>query len=671
MTLVPLFPPVVRAYTSPTLPAPGDALASPMERTAALTRPPNEPAVHPSPAHFASWLMKQQAQLISAGAIFGLLWFLPGTLSPYLLGRAVDLGITRHDIGATVMWACLLALVILIGVAADVLASVYQIASWLDAMYRIMKLVARKVGQLCHVMTKRVPAGEMLSVASSDADTFGALAEVSGRAIAALASFAFVTGLVLTESRTLGLVVLVSAPVILAASAPIMVPMQRNQRTERERQSTLTGMAVDIVSGLRILRGVGGERIFGDNYAKQSRRVIAAGKVAGYWWGLFQALSTVLTGCLLVLLTWIGINEMLAGRLTVGQLISFLGYAVFLGRPFGTFIEFIQKWLQGLVSARKAIGIFNQQPPWHQTPDPKDWALGQIVDEQTGFVANPGELTIIVSDVPDDSAALADRLGRYLPIGDGAPSVEEESAARGAEARKARRDRAAERAAQAATDEALANGHWGVSIGGTDLASLDLMDLRRHVTVTDASAAVFAGTLQQLVDPHGTHNRQQAERALWVSSADDVWDALPDGWQGLIDERGRGLSGGQRQRLILARSLLVDPDVLVMVEPTSAVDAHTEARIAGRLPDYRSGRTTILTTVSPLWLRHADKVVLLDAGKAVASGAHAELMANCPAYRDVVVRGDDPVRPQAEVAVKLADHVADELTAPGVNEGGQ
>ena len=618
--------------------------------------------------------MRQQAALISAGAIFGLLWFLPGTLSPYLLGRAVDQGITKGDMRATIMWAGLLALVIVIGVAADVLASVYQIASWLDAMYRIMKLVARKVGQMCHVMTKRVPAGEMLSVASSDADTFGALAEVSGRAIAALASFAFVTGLVLTESRLLGLVVLLSAPVILLASAPIMVPMQRNQRTERERQSTLTGMAVDIVSGLRILRGVGGERIFGDNYATQSRRVIAAGKVAGYWWGLFQALSTVLTGCLLVLLTWIGIQEMLGGRLTVGQLISFFGYAVFLGRPFGTFIEFIQKWLQGLVSARKAIGIFNQQPPWHQPATVTSWALGAIEDEQTGFTAKPGELTIIVSDVPDDSAALADRIGRYLPVGDGAPSVEEEDATRGAEARRQRRDRAAQREAQAAADEALANGHWGVTIGGVDLAEIDLMELRQHVMVTDASAAVFAGTLQQLVDPQHSHDRNQAEKALWTSSADDVWEALPEGWQGRIDERGRGLSGGQRQRLILARSLLVDPDVLVLVEPTSAVDAHTEARIAERLPSYRAGRTTIMTTVSPLWLRHADRVVLLDDGVVTATGTHAELMATCPAYRGVVVRGDEPApvaRESQEASGDVADHVADELTPAGDLDGGE
>ena len=700
---MPLFPPVVRAYVSPTLPGSGAGPSHPQigdvpPETAEVTgesadlpcleqpadkpapastlprpnkkanrRPPDEPAVSPSSPRFALWLLGRQGKIVAGNAVFSLLYFLPGTLSPYLLGRAVDQGVTKHDIGTTVMWASLLAVVVLIGVAADMLASTFQIAAWLDAMYRVMKLISRKVGQMCHVIIKRVPAGEMLSVASSDADTFGALGEVTGRVLAALASFGFVTALVLTESTRLGLVVLASAPVILILSAPIMVPMQRNQRVERERASTLTGMAVDIVSGLRILRGVGGERIFGDNYARQSRRVVAAGKKGGYWWALFQAVSTVLTGCLLVLLTWLGINEMLAGRLTVGQLISFFGYAVFLGRPFGTFVEFIQKWLQALVSARKTIGVFNQQPPWHDPDVSMTWRLGDIRDEATGFTASPGQLTIIVSDVPDDSAALADRIGRYLPIGDGAPSVEEESQGGGAKARRERRNRAEQRLAQASRDEQLATGAWGVSIGNVDLASLDLAELRQHVMVTDASAAVFAGTLQHVVDPHGNHTRQQAEQALWVASADDVWEALPDGWQGRIDERGRGLSGGQRQRLILARSLLVDPEVLVLVEPTSAVDAHTEARIAERLPGYRAGRTTIMTTVSPLWLRHADRVVLLDQGSVIAAGTHADLMKTCPAYRSVVIRDSDqppaPSATQEAAEGKLIDHVADELSS--------
>ena len=626
-----LFPPTVRAYSSY------------VQGTRAALACPDDAPVTQTPSRFAIWLVRCQGRLILGSAIFSLMWFLPGMLSPYLLGRAIDQGVTMHNMGATVLWASLLALVILIGVVSDVVASAYQISNWLDAMYRTMKLIARKVAQMCHVIIRRVPAGEMLSVASSDADTFGAFSEVTGRALAALASFAFVTGLVLTESLTLGLVVLASAPVILAVSAPIMVPMQRNQRLERERQSTLTGMAVDIVSGLRILRGVGGETLFGDNYERQSRRVIAAGKKAGYWWALFQAASIVLTGCLLVLLTWLGIKQMLAGTLTVGQLISFFGYAVFLARPFGTFVEFIQKYIQALVSSRKALGILNHTPPWTAPAAPQPWVLGEIRDERTGFVARPGELTIIVSDVPDDSAALCDRLGRYLPVGDGAVDVEEETYGGGAEARRQQADRAARLRAQVQRDEAMASDAWRVSVGGVDLADIELADVRRHIMVTDASAAAFAGTLQRLVDPHGIHTREQAEQALWVASADDVWEALPDGWQGRIDERGRGLSGGQRQRLILARSLLADPEVLVLVEPTSAVDAHTEARIAERLPGARAARTTIMTTVSPLWLRHADNVVLLDGGVAVASGTHAELMASNPQYRSVVVRGEDAV----------------------------
>jgi ABC-type bacteriocin/lantibiotic exporter with double-glycine peptidase domain len=144
--------------------------------------------------------------------------------------------------------------------------------------------------------------------------------------------------------------------------------------------------------------------------------------------------------------------------------------------------------------------------------------------------------------------------------------------------------------------------------------------------------------LQDAVDPHHALTREQAEQLLRIAAAEDVYDALPGGWAGEIDERGRGLSGGQRQRLVLARALGMDPQVLVLVEPTSAVDAHTEARIAEQLADFRRGRTTVVTTVSPLWLRHADRVVLLVGGRVVADGTHEELLRTAPDYRDVVVR---------------------------------
>ena len=143
-------------------------------------------------------------------------------------------------------------------------------------------------------------------------------------------------------------------------------------------------------------------------------------------------------------------------------------------------------------------------------------------------------------------------------------------------------------------------------------------------------------------------DRAHAERALFTAAADDVFDALPGGWQGELDERGRGLSGGQRQRLVLMRALAADPDVLVLVEPTSAVDAHTEARIAERIGAHRSGRTTVVMTASPLMLHHADLVVLLVDGRVVDSGTHADLVTRSAAYRDVVLRGERAPSEQPE-----------------------
>jgi ABC-type bacteriocin/lantibiotic exporter with double-glycine peptidase domain len=190
----------------------------------------------------------------------------------------------------------------------------------------------------------------------------------------------------------------------------------------------------------------------------------------------------------------------------------------------------------------------------------------------------------------------------------------------------------------AARDAARAAQPWGVTYGGVDLGRVPLDELRRAILVSDTNSQLFAGTLQDAVDPHHVLTREQAEQALRTAAAEDVYDALPGGWAGELDERGRGLSGGQRQRVVLARALAADPRILVLVEPTSAVDAHTEARIAERLADHRRGRTTIVTTVSPLWLHHADHVVLLSGGRVVAEGTHEDLLADEPDYRDVVIR---------------------------------
>jgi ABC-type bacteriocin/lantibiotic exporter with double-glycine peptidase domain len=408
-------------------------------------------------------------------------------------------------------------------------------------------------------------------------------------------------------------------------------------------------MATDIVAGLRILRGIGGERTFGRNYDQQSQLAAQAGVSAGIWQAAIEAVGVLFSGVFIVLLVWLGTHQVIDGDLTIGQLISFLGYALFMIYPIQTFFELAQKITRAMVSARKAIAIFDQQPPWpdagSSTPLPDD---ADLYDGLSGFRARHGELTIVVSAVPEDTAALADRLGRYLPADTEPVSHEVDEKLKGRAARRARAQRLADRARLAAMDEELASREWGVRLGGVDLGAAALDDVRRHVLVSDTGSQLFAGTLQAAIDPHGRLTRQQAENALRVANAEDVYDALPGGWQGLLDERGRGLSGGQRQRVVLARAVAVEAPILVLVEPTSAVDAHTEARIAERVAAVRRGRTTVVTTVSPLWLHHADRVVLFEDGKAGAEGTHDDLLRDSAAYRRVVARSMDA--PVEEVA---------------------
>jgi ABC-type bacteriocin/lantibiotic exporter with double-glycine peptidase domain len=592
------------------------------------------------PVRFLLWLNWQQAPALAVASLLAVLEFAPGAVGPYLVGVAIDRGIVPHDLAVVLTWSAMLLGLILVGAGAAVLRHTFIVRTWIVSMFATMKLVTRTSVRLGHVLTRRSPAGEVLSVSGGDSSEFGALTEVTSRAFGAGAAYVIIAAIVLSTSWPLGVVVLVAAPLLVISAIPLLRPMERRQEVERNRTADLTSLATDIVAGLRILRGIGGERTFARNYAAQSQSTRRAGVAAGMWQSALDAVAVLFAGLFLVVLTWLGARQVLAGDLEVGQLVSFFGYAVFMVWPIQTFFEFVQKWVRASVSARKAIALLGEPVPWREPDTALTLPTGaDIIDHESGFVGRSGLLTMVVSAAPEESAALADRLGRYLPSELGAPvGLDIDGGSKGRVARSARARRRAERSRQAARDAELGAGQWGVSVGPVDLADVNLVDVRRHVLVSDTSSVTFAGTLQELIDPHRRLTRVQAEQALHAAAAQDVFEALPNGWQGRIDERGRGLSGGQRQRLVLARALGIDPEILVLVEPTSAVDAHTEALIAARLASHRTRRTTIVMSASPLLLHHADRVVLLVNGAVVDEGTHEELLACSAAYRGVVVR---------------------------------
>ncbi len=170
---------------------------------------------------------------------------------------------------------------------------------------------------------------------------------------------------------------------------------------------------------------------------------------------------------------------------------------------------------------------------------------------------------------------------------------------------------------------------------------MSLAQVRERILVVDGDADLFAGSVREVVAGRCEPDDDRIRAAIQVAVAGDVVDATPHGLDAAVSAGGGNLSGGQRQRIRLARAVYAVPDVLLAVEPTSAVDAHTEAAMASRLRVARQGRTTVVTTTSPLVLDQADVVVYLVDGRAVATGTHQELSRSESGYHGLVFRGAD------------------------------
>jgi ABC-type bacteriocin/lantibiotic exporter with double-glycine peptidase domain len=306
----------------------------------------------------------------------------------------------------------------------------------------------------------------------------------------------------------------------------------------------------------------------------------------------------LLPGAFVVIVVWLGARLAVQGVISPGELVAFYGYAAFLVIPLRTATEFVNKVIRGRVAASRLLAILALQPEFAEPQVPAAEPIGsRLVDEESGFVATPGRVTALVSEDQAATARVADRLGKFLP--------------------------------------------GRVTLDGVPLAELPTPVVRRRVLVSDTTSTLFSGILRDELDVRGRDDEAQLMAALTTASAEDVMEALPDGLDTEVEEKGRSFSGGQRQRLVLARALVADPDVLVLVEPTSAVDAHTEARIAARLNEARAGRTTVVMTSSPLLLDRVDEVAFMVDGRVVARGVHHDLLESEAGYRRTVLRGED------------------------------
>jgi ABC-type multidrug transport system fused ATPase/permease subunit len=552
-----------------------------------------------SPARFLLWVARGQLGTLALGIAYGVVWMGALAVVPALVGRAIDQGVAEGDRAELLRGSALVLVAGLVSAAAGILRHRTAVVNWLTASYRVQQLLVRQAVRLGGSLPRRVPTGEVAAVGSHDAERIGSAMDIVARLAGALVSFVIVAVLLLRASTTLGLLVVAGVPLLTAGVGPLLRPLHRRRTRHRELVGELTTVGADTVSGLRVLRGIGGEEAFFSRYAAASQEVRAAGLAAARVQSLLDAAEVALPGIFVVAVTWLGARLALAGRVSVGELIAFYGYAAFLVLPVRTVTEAADKFTRALVGGRRAVQVLALEPEFVSGSSAAEPPAGvPLADGQSGLVVEPGQLTAIVAGVPEEAAAIADRLGRFAD-GD------------------------------------------GVGLGGVALRDLPLEVVRRRVLVSEHDPRLFTGPLGDELDPTGAAPPERVLAAVATASASDVVEALPDGLATEVDERGRSFSGGQRQRLVLARALVADPEVLILVEPTSAVDAHTEARIADGLAAARAGRATVVCTTSPLLLDRADKVALVAGGRVVAEGTHRDLLDTEPRYRAVVTRGEE------------------------------
>ncbi|GAA3689167.1 ABC transporter ATP-binding protein [Nonomuraea antimicrobica] len=447
-------------------------------------------------------------------------------------------------------------------------------------------------------------SGEVLTIATEDADQTADIIEVVPLLVSSLVAVLITAVALGTASVWLGLLVIVGTIAILSILSVISQRIGAGTREQQARVARAGAKVADLITGLRPLHGFGGNHAAFLSYRKVSTeaksQAITVAKVNGAYAGAALALNAVLATAVTLTAGWLAFD----GRISIGQLVMGVGLAQFIMEPLKLFSEMPKYVMVARASAERMALVL--AAPAVMTPGTRRPSAGgdlEVDDVRYGslrglkFHVSAGEFVAIAAYRPRAAADLVSLLAVHVPPG----------------------------------------AYEGVvRVGGHETRDLSIEAVREHLLVNPYDAEIFAGTLRTNIDPAGT-GRLVAE-AVEASMLTDVIALHHEGIDHGVRDRGANLSGGQRQRLSLARALAADADILVLHDPTTAVDAVTEQLIARNVARLRRDRTTIVITSSPAFLDAADRVLVLDDGVITAESTHRDLLTTDEDYRSAVAR---------------------------------
>lgn len=539
--------------------------------------PAEPPGVEPfpvdgrtSPQQFLLRVISSVPRLTIPAAISGILWQVGEALVPVVMGFAIDEALATGDTRALLFWLAILAAVFLVlSLAFRFSAQLAALATEL-AQHRLRATLSRAV---LHVdgAGARQPDGGVVSMMTNDVTRLANL----GLAVyptAELAGVVFIAISLLLIHWPLGIAVLVGAPATVWLMGRLSGQLARDSRIYQTILANTVGRATDLVAGYRVIKGMRAEVEAARRYREASQQTLTGayrnvGLLGRFLLGS-NIVSGIFTAAVVGLAGWLALD----GQLSLGELIAAVGLAQALLAPMRMLaMNAVPAWAGAIASSGRVLDALKAAP-------------GEASDQQPLPAAPPTTPMVELSIAGHGVLRIAP--GELLGL------------------------RADERLG-AAIAGALLNppqeGPVQVSLDGASARDLSPRAYRAAVMVSPHHAMLFSGTVAEtLAAPDASPDLQAA--ALHTAACED-FIATIGGINGQVGEMGKSLSGGQRQRLALARALAGDAPVLVLHDPTTAVDSVTEAAIASRLYAIRQCRSTILITSSPAMLGICDRIV--------------------------------------------------------------
>ncbi|UED83887.1 ABC transporter transmembrane domain-containing protein [Streptomyces profundus] len=560
------------------------------------------PSLPPAPMTFGEVfrlaLVRDRRVLLVLGGTVGLSGHQFGeALVPVAIGWAIESGIVAGDTGAFLRDLLLLALLFVGLTVSWRFGFTCLTRNSLYGAHAVRQRVVDRVLDPHGSAVRRAP-GAATAIATSDTGRVARLAWSVSELVSVLVALTVSTVALLYISPALGLIVLIATPVSLVLMHLISRPLERRSGAEQAASATAYGLATEFVSGVRVIKGIGAEDEAAARYRTASRHSLEAAVRAIRSKAGFYGVSVVFSALLTSLIALVSGLRALDGEINVGQLVAVVGLAQFIQEPMARLGTFGLDVAQQRASARRVADLL-ATPPAVRTSAAR--AAGAELTAGTlaisarpqgrwpAVTARAGQRVGLVFDDQAEAVALVETLARRVPVDPGRITVE-----------------------------------------GRDLATLSPDEARVSLHVQGGTTRVLTDTLSDNVILDAPLN----DEALRIAALDEVARLLPAGYAELLASGGGTLSGGQRQRILLARALHSSPPLLVLQDPTTALDAVTESHIAHGLRGI-DDRAVLLVTTSPALLATCDTVAARLDGTWVTA-EHAHLFHRSPTYRELV-----------------------------------